>query len=79
MPSVSESRSRLTLGSSNPSLSNALQNSLDERAYIRNYQSETERVEELARWIHTYNHHRNHTAIGGPPFNRVANLQAQHT
>jgi hypothetical protein len=28
---------------------------------------------------HTYNHHRNHTAIGGPPINRVTNLPAQHT
>ena len=52
---------------------------LDEWAYIRVYQSETERVDALAQWIHTYNHHRNHTAIGGPPITRVTNAPEQHT
>lgn len=52
---------------------------LDEWAYIRPYQSEHERSQALDRWIHTYNHHRNHTAIGGPPITRVTNLPAQHT
>lgn len=52
---------------------------LDEWAYVRVYQSESQRVEALADWIHTYNHHRNHTAIGGPPINRVTNVAAQHS
>ena len=52
---------------------------LDEWAYIRVYQSEQERIDALADWIHTYNHHRNHTAIGGPPISRVTNVPAQHT
>lgn len=52
---------------------------LDEWAYIRVYQSETERVDALAPWLHTYNHHRNHTAIGGPPINRATNLPRHHT
>lgn len=50
----------------------------DEWAYIRVYTSENERVDALADWLHIYNHHRNHTAIGGPPINRVTNLPGQH-
>ena len=37
----------------------------------------TQRVKEtelLDRWLHLYNHHRHHTAIGGPPVSRVSNL-----
>jgi hypothetical protein len=52
---------------------------LDEWAYVRVYNSETERVDALADWIHIYNHHRNHTAIGGPPISRATNLAEQHT
>jgi len=51
----------------------------DEWAYIRTYQSEQERIAALAPWLHTYNHHRHHTAIGGPPITRVTNLAEQHT
>jgi transposase InsO family protein len=50
----------------------------DEWAYIRVYTSETGRIDALADWIHSYNHHRNHTAIGGPPITRVTNLPGQH-
>ncbi|MCB1247322.1 MAG: IS481 family transposase [Acidimicrobiia bacterium] len=52
---------------------------LDEWAYVRPYQSESERTTALADWIHTYNHHRNHTAIGSPPISRVTNLPRQHS
>jgi len=52
---------------------------LDEWAYVRVYTTETQRIEALAHWIHIYNHHRNHTAIGGPPISRVNNLPAQHS
>lgn len=52
---------------------------LDEWAYVRVYTSEQQRVDALADWIHAYNHHRNHTAIGGPPINRATNVAAQHT
>ena len=52
---------------------------LDEWAYVRTYRSETERIAELDNWLHTYNHHRHHTAIGGPPISRVTNLPAQHS
>ena len=37
------------------------------------YRSETERTQALEPWLHTYNHHRNHTAIGGPPIETSRN------
>ncbi|MPZ23179.1 MAG: IS481 family transposase, partial [Dehalococcoidia bacterium] len=34
----------------------------------------------LDRWLHIYNHHRRHTAIGGfPPISRVTNLPGKYT
>ena len=51
---------------------------LDEWAYARPYQSETQRRAALPAWLHTYNHHRGHTAIGGPPASRVPNLTGQY-
>ncbi len=52
---------------------------IEEWAYIRSYQSEQERTDALDNWIHTYNHHRHHTAIGGPPISRTTNLPEQHS
>ena len=52
----------------------------DEWAYVRVYRSEDERRRALAGWLHTYNHHRCHTSIGGqPPFSRVNNLPGHYT
>ncbi|PRX00658.1 UNVERIFIED_ORG: transposase, partial [Actinomadura viridilutea] len=52
---------------------------LDEWAYARPYASETERRAALAPWLHIYNHHRGHTALGGlPPASRVTNLSGQN-
>jgi transposase InsO family protein len=51
----------------------------DEWAYARPYTSDTERAAAFHTWIHTYNHHRNHTALGGqPPASRVPNLSGQN-
>jgi transposase InsO family protein len=47
---------------------------LDEWAYARLWTSDTSRARTLDRWLHRYNHHRHHTAIGGPPASRVTNL-----
>jgi transposase InsO family protein len=47
---------------------------LEEWAYVRPYWRECDRTRALARWLHIYNHHRVHTAIGGPPVSRVTNL-----
>ena len=52
----------------------------DEWAYARPYNSQTQRRNALDPWLHIYNHHRGHTALGGlPPASRVPNLSGQHT
>jgi transposase InsO family protein len=52
----------------------------DEWAYARLYTSDTERCQEFPIWLHTYNHHRGHTALGGqPPASRVPNLSGQYS
>jgi len=43
----------------------------EEWAYVRPYSSEAERLAALDAWLHIYNHHRHHTAVGGPPVSRV--------
>jgi transposase InsO family protein len=48
-------------------------------AYARFYGSETERRAALPNWIHFYNHHRIHSAIGGTPTSRLNNLPGHHT
>ncbi|WP_411112307.1 IS481 family transposase [Streptomyces sp. c-19] len=53
---------------------------LDEWAYQRPYTSNQERTEALADFLHTYNHHRCHTALDGhPPISRVNNAAGQYT
>jgi transposase InsO family protein len=53
---------------------------LDEWAYVRVYRSNAARTRALDRWLHLYNHHRGHTALGGdPPITRATNLAGQHT
>jgi transposase InsO family protein len=48
-------------------------------AYAHHYLSETERRAALAGWLHEYNHHRPHSAIGGkPPISRLTNLPDQY-
>jgi transposase InsO family protein len=52
----------------------------DEWAYARPYTTETQRRAALDPWLHTYNHHRGHTALKGlPPASRVTNLSGQNT
>jgi transposase InsO family protein len=51
---------------------------LTEWGYARLWTSEAQRTQGLARWLHIYNHHRHHTAIGGPPMSRVGNLSDQY-
>jgi transposase InsO family protein len=47
---------------------------LEEWAYQRPFTSNTDRAAALPGWLHTYNHHRGHTALGGhPPISRVNN------
>ena len=53
---------------------------LEEWAYARPYDSETERAASFDDWIHFYNHHRGHTALNGKsPADLVPNLRGQNT
>lgn len=52
---------------------------LNEWAYARPYRSETARKRALDKWLLMYNHHRHHTAIGGPPVSRINNVPGQNT
>src|SRR5436309_15643591 len=48
---------------------------LEEWAYVRLYRTNAARDRALQPWVHRYNHHRTHTALGGrPPVSRVNNL-----
>jgi transposase InsO family protein len=48
-------------------------------AYARFYTSETERRAALPGWLHFYNHHRIHSAIGKPPISRLTNVPGHHS
>ncbi|EMD27237.1 IS481 family transposase [Amycolatopsis azurea DSM 43854] len=49
-------------------------------AYARHYTSNTDRHTALPTWLHFYNHHRPHSALGGqPPITRLTNLPGHHT
>lgn len=53
---------------------------LAEWAYARPYASDRARTAALRHWLHIYNHHRTHTALGGqPPINRVTNLPGHYS
>ena len=51
----------------------------DEWAYARLWRSEAARRRALDKFLHRYNHHRHHTAIGSPPISRVTNLPGHNT
>jgi len=52
----------------------------DEWAYAAAYPSDTARAAAYPAWLHRYNHHRGHTALGGrPPASRITNLSGQNT
>jgi transposase InsO family protein len=49
-------------------------------AFSRHYNTESARRAALPGWLHEYNHHRPHTAIGGkPPITRLTNLPGQYS
>jgi len=47
-------------------------------AYARHYTSDAERRAALPGWLHFYNHHRIHSAVGGTPASRLNNLPVHH-
>ena len=49
-------------------------------AYARRYDSTDQRNNALPGWLHFYNHHRAHSALGGrPPVTRLTNLPGHHS
>jgi transposase InsO family protein len=53
---------------------------LNEWAYVRLYRNNESRARLLPDWLHRYNHHRCHTALGGlPPMARVNNLSGNYS
>jgi transposase InsO family protein len=53
---------------------------LEEWAYAQPYSCESERAALFPEWLHTYNHHRGHTALGGKsPADLVPNLRGQNS
>ncbi len=57
-----------------------IQTALREWAYGRPYPSSLDRTQMLPRWLHFYNQHRPHSALGGlPPLSRVNNLLSTNT
>ncbi len=53
---------------------------LEESAYVRTYRSNHARTRAFDRFLHTYNHHRPHTSLGGrPPMSRVNNAPRHYT
>ena len=52
---------------------------LEEWAYIRPYWRECDRTRALAHFLHGYNYHRVHTAIGVPPVSRVTNVPRKYS
>jgi len=50
----------------------------DEWAYARAYPSETARGKALPAFLHFYNHHRRHSAVGAAPISRLNNLPGHH-
>ena len=52
----------------------------DEWIYARPFTSSQDRADALPVFLHTYNHHRGHTALNGqPPITRVNNPAGQHS
>lgn len=57
-----------------------IQTALREWAYGPTWQSSDERNQALGAWLHFYNHHRPHSALGGqPPVTRLNNLVGNDT
>jgi hypothetical protein len=53
---------------------------LEEWAYVRPYASNGDRLRLLSPWLHRYNYHRAHIALGCPaPVTRVNNLRGEYT
>ena len=76
---IRHSRTRPYRPATNAKVERVNRTLLDEWAYVRFSGSEDARAGTLHRFLHDYNHHRFHTAVGGPPVSRVNNVPGDHT
>jgi transposase InsO family protein len=72
---LKHSRTRPYRPRTNGKAERLIQTALREWAYGPTWQSSDERNQALGAWLHFYNHHRPHSALGGqPPVTRLNNL-----
>jgi transposase InsO family protein len=80
LASVQHSRTRPYRPQTNGKVERFNRTLFDEWAYARLYRTDTARTRALDRWLHLYNHHRAHTALGGQaPMDKINNLPGQYT
>ena len=77
---IRHSRTRVRRPQTNGKVERLNRTLLEEWAYKRLYTTETARRSALSGWLHHYNHHRPHTALGAhPPITRCTNVTGQYT
>jgi transposase InsO family protein len=76
---VAHSRTRPYRPATNGKVERFNRTLLAEWAYAQPWSSDGQRTRALTRWLHLYNHHRHHTAIGGAPITRVSNLTGHYS
>jgi transposase InsO family protein len=76
---IKHSRTRVRRPQTNGKVERLNRTLLEEWAYNRLYTSEKGRRAALSGWLHHYNHHRPHTALGNlPPISRCTNVSEQY-
>jgi transposase InsO family protein len=77
---IKHSRTRVRRPQTNGKVERLNRTLLEEWAYKRLYTSEKVRRAALSGWLHHYNHHRPHTALGNlPPISRCTNVSEQYS
>jgi transposase InsO family protein len=78
-PNITHKRTRPYRPQTNGKVERFHRTLTEEWAYARPYPSDNERCDAYRHWLHTYNHHRGHTALAGlPPASRVTNLSGHY-
>jgi transposase InsO family protein len=77
---IKHSRTRVRRPQTNGKVERLNRTLLEEWAHKRLYTSEKGRRAALSGWLHHYNHHRPHTALGNlPPISRCTNVSEQYS
>ncbi len=77
---IKHSRTRVRRPQTNGKVERLNRTLLEQWAYKRLHTSEKARRAALSGWLHHYNHHRPHTALGNlPPISRCTNVSKQYT